>query len=149
MILIQCDREEDELQYAATLERAAQAVLTDAAVTGDASIVLTDDKQLQALNLQYLEIDAPTDVLSFSSGEMDPDTEVVYLGDVIISLDRAAAQAAAGGHSVQDELSLLVVHGMLHLLGHDHGEAQEKEAMWASQARILGELGCKISGPAL
>ena len=71
-----------------TLERAAQAVLTDAAAAGDASIVLADDEQLQALNLQYLEIDAPTDVLSFTSGELDPDTEVVYLGDVIISLDR-------------------------------------------------------------
>ncbi len=147
MITIQIDKDVED-QFADILEGAALAVLRDASVVGDASIVLADDEQLQMLNLQYLGIDAPTDVLSFPAGETDPDTEELYLGDVILSLSRASAQASAGGHTVQDELSLLVVHGMLHLLGHDHGEPDEKERMWSSQTRILSGLGCKISGPA-
>jgi probable rRNA maturation factor len=105
------------------------------------TIVVTDDKRLQQLNRDYLEIDAPTDVLSFPSGEVDPETGKTYLGDVLISFTRAAAQAEAGGHPVEDELKLLVVHGVLHLLGFDHREEEDKERMWAAQTQILKNLG--------
>jgi probable rRNA maturation factor len=108
------------------------------------TVALSDDAHLQTLNRQFLEIDAPTDVLSFPSGETDPDNEALYLGDVIISIERARAQAAAGGHALEDELRLLTVHGTLHLLGHDHAEEDEKAAMWAVQVQALEALGCPL-----
>lgn len=111
------------------------------------TIVLTDDAQLQELNRSFLDIDAPTDVLAFPADEADPDSQALYLGDVLISFPRAQAQASAGGHPVTQELQLLVVHGVLHLLGHDHAEPQEKAAMWAAQAKILTRLGCPQVAP--
>ena len=113
----------------------------------DLTVVLADDRQLQALNNQFLGIDSPTDVLSFPDGEVDPDSERVYLGDVLISYPRAAAQAAAGGHALQAELQLLVVHGVLHLCGHDHADEDQQQRMWAVQAAALGDVACEISGP--
>ena len=103
----------------------------------DISIVFTDDQQIQQLNNQYLGINSPTDVLSFPGNEIDPDTGHVYLGDIIISCPQARAQAHKGGHSYQAELELLVVHGVLHLLGHDHADEEEKVIMWAAQRGIL------------
>ena len=113
----------------------------------DATIVLTDDTQLRELNLKFLGIDAPTDVLAFPSGETDPDSGSLYLGDVIISYPRAQNQAASGGHAVIAELQLLVVHGLLHLLGYDHATPEQKKAMWAAQAEILAQVGCAIREP--
>jgi probable rRNA maturation factor len=128
----------------ASIERAALQTLEHAGADpgAEATIVISDDAQLQALNRQFLEIDAPTDVLSFPAGETDPDSEALYLGDVIVSLPRAQAQAQAGGYALQDELQLLVVHGLLHLLGHDHAEEEEKARMWSAQTEILESLGC-------
>jgi len=86
--------------------------------------------------------DGPTDVLAFPSGESTPAPELpVYLGDVAISLDRAKSQAEAAGHTLLQESQLLVVHGTLHLLGHDHSEPDEKRVMWLAQNEILGQLG--------
>ena len=76
----------------------------------------------------YLGIDGPTDVLSFPASEMDPETGVHYIGDILISIPRAQAQADAAGHPLEAEVQLLVVHGVLHLLGHDHAQAEEKAA---------------------
>jgi probable rRNA maturation factor len=125
------------------LERAARVALEYQSEDPDAdfSIVLADDEKLRALNRDYLSIDAPTDVLSFPASESDPETGVRYLGDILISVPRAAEQANAAGHSIQDEIQLLVVHGVLHLLGHDHAEAEEKARMWAAQAMVLERLG--------
>lgn len=105
------------------------------------SIVLTDDARLQQLNREYLGIDAPTDVLSFPAAEMDPETGAPYIGDILISIPRARAQAEAAGHPLEAEVQLLVVHGVLHLLGHDHAEADQKTRMWKAQAQILERLG--------
>jgi probable rRNA maturation factor len=113
----------------------------------EATILLTGDEQLHELNLKYLDVDAPTDVLSFPAGYVDPDSNINYLGDILISYPRAQTQAATGGHTVEDELRLLVVHGMLHLLGYDHGDPAEKAQMWAIQARILESLGCPLPPP--
>lgn len=107
----------------------------------DLSIVLTDDRQLHELNLDYLGVDSPTDVLSFPAGEVDPETESLYLGDLAISIPRAIQQAQNGGHSVEAEAQLLVVHGTLHLLGYDHSTDEEKAVMWAEQAKVLERLG--------
>lgn len=146
MISIQID-DEQKSNLNEVLAQAAVAVLQRMNVQGDASIILSDDDKLQELNIQFMGIDAPTDVLSFPSGEIDPDSGELYLGDVIISQTRASQQALAGGHSLEDELRLLVVHGMLHLLGYDHADADEKTSMWVQQSRILENLGCKISIP--
>ncbi|MGD0877794.1 MAG: rRNA maturation RNase YbeY [Anaerolineales bacterium] len=124
------------------LERAARAVL-DLSGTQDAdlTIVLVDDAHIQALNRAFLTHDAPTDVLSFPADEPDPETGRRYLGDVVISTPRAGEQARERGHAVEAEMQLLVVHGILHLLGHDHAEVGEKERMWTAQARALERLG--------
>ncbi|GAB4481238.1 MAG: rRNA maturation RNase YbeY [Anaerolineales bacterium] len=125
------------------VETAARAALAhqQAPAEADLTIVLTDDSQLQELNLEWMGIDAPTDVLSFPSEEIDPETGFRYLGDILISTPRAALQAAALGHRPEEETQLLVIHGILHLLGHDHAEPEEKARMWAAQREILQSLG--------
>ena len=125
------------------LEKAAIIAINAAKPTLDCdlSIAVRSDAELQKLNLEYLGIDAPTDVLSFESGEMDPGTDRIYLGDIIISYERAALQAKNAAHPIDNELQLLVVHGVLHLLGYDHGAVEEKEEMWHLQSEILDRLG--------
>jgi probable rRNA maturation factor len=125
------------------VERAAHATLAHESVSDDPdlTIVLTDDEQLQDLNRDYRDIDAPTDVLSFPASESDPETGRRYIGDILISVQRAEEQAAAAGHALESELQLLIVHGVLHLLGYDHGEAEEKARMWAAQFAVLAKLG--------
>ena len=127
----------------ALLERAALATLSHQKESpeADLTIVLADDAHLQELNRDYLGVDAPTDVLSFPASEMDPQTGSRYIGDIIISVPYAAKGAAKAGHPVESELQLLVVHGVLHLLGHDHAEPKEKAKMWKAQAEILKSLG--------
>jgi probable rRNA maturation factor len=123
------------------LERAALTALAHQSVEGDLAIVLTDDAQLRELNRDYLDVDALTDVLSFPASETDPETGRRYLGDILISLPRAEEQAHTAGHAPEAEVQLLVVHGTLHLLGHDHAEAEEKARMWKAQAEVLKRLG--------
>ncbi len=126
------------------LVRAAEETLEQqgALAGSELTILLAGDQELHELNRKYLGIDEPTDVLSFPSGEeIDPDSEAEYLGDIIISVERARHQAEAGGHSLESELQLLIVHGVLHLLGHDHADEDEKAVMWAAQAETLQRLG--------
>jgi probable rRNA maturation factor len=133
------------LEHAARLTLDTSVPLSDgfdfALASADMTIVLTDDVQLHELNREYLGVDAPTDVLSFPASESDPETGTPYLGDILISIPRAKQQAEASGHSVEDEVQLLVVHGTLHLLGHDHAEAAEKARMWKAQAEVMSSLG--------
>jgi probable rRNA maturation factor len=125
------------------LERAANAALEHEAqpIDSDLSIILTHDTRLHELNLNYLGVDAPTDVLSFPASETDPESGARYLGDILISVPRAQAQAEAAGHPLEAEVQLLVVHGILHLLGYDHAEPEEKARMWKAQFEILASLG--------
>jgi len=127
------------------LERAANAALehhvSQQPLASELSIILTNDGHLHELNLNYLGVDAPTDVLSFPASETDPETGARYIGDILISMPRAQAQADAAGHPLEAEVQLLVVHGVLHLLGHDHAQSEEKARMWKAQAEILNELG--------
>jgi len=129
------------------LERAAIETLSTMAApeSADLTIVLTDDDQIHQLNREFLEIDAPTDVLAFPADYIDPDTDASYLGDVIISYERAVVQAQGGGHALEHEIELLVVHGILHLLGYDHADPQEKAKMWEAQASVLHRLGNPLS----
>lgn len=127
------------LEHAASLTLEMEASAEEQ--SGDITIVLTDDAELHRLNQEFLGIDAPTDVLSFPAEEEDPDTGVPYLGDILISVPRAALQAKTAGHSLEAEAQLLVVHGALHLLGHDHADPEEKARMWKAQAGLLSKLG--------
>ena len=117
------------------------------------SVLLTDNEGIHELNREYRNVDRPTDVLSFpefdlTPGELpapedaDPGTGLVPLGDMVISMERAAAQAKEYGHSNRRELSYLVVHSVLHLLGYDHlDEGPQKARMREREEAILGELG--------
>ncbi|HAV76365.1 MAG TPA: rRNA maturation RNase YbeY [Anaerolineae bacterium] len=125
------------------IERAVNAALAHESQSPDSdlTIVLTDDLQLRKLNRDYLGIDAPTDVLSFPASESDPQTGAPYIGDILISMPYAARSADKAGHGLEAEVQLLVVHGVLHLLDHDHAEADGKARMWKAQAEILESLG--------
>ena len=108
------------------------------------SLTLTDDKNIHALNKKFRGVDRPTDVLSFAFRESDePEiigAEVEILGDVIISLDRAKVQAEEFGHSFLREIIFLEVHGLLHLLGYDHMQDDERQEMETEQRFIMEKL---------
>ena len=134
---------------AARLRQAARATLEQQRIKRhvELTIVITGNAQLRSLNRAFREVDAPTDVLSFAT-EVQPGPGTLYLGDVVISYPKARKQAEAGRHAVEAELQLLVVHGVLHLLGHDHYTTAEKNAMWRAQAAILKKIGAGITEPA-
>ena len=116
-------------------------------------VCLTDDEAIHQTNLEMRGVDRPTDVLSFPMFELqpgekpraewaDPDTDRVLLGDMMISLERARAQAEECGHSLEREICYLAVHSVLHLLGYDHlDEGPMKQQMRAREEAILGRLG--------
>ena len=124
-------------------------------------LTITDDATIHEMNRQYRQVDAPTDVLSFpllQPGQVEraagrassdgperppgysfvpPPDGILHLGDVVVSLPRAREQALEYGHSAGRELSYLVVHGVLHLLGYDHESASDKERMRQREELIL------------
>lgn len=132
------------------LRAAARAALKhqSAPAPSEVTLMIAGDQELRALNQQFLGHDRPTDVLSFPARELDPATGRLYLGDIAISYPQARASAARGGHPVTAELQLLIVHGVLHLLGHDHAAPAEKARMWAAQAAILNQIKSAITRPA-
>ncbi len=108
----------------------------------EVTLVITTDEAIQSLNRQYRGVDAPTDVLSFAEADSADGFELPgqpspYLGDVIIAAPTAARQAQTMGHTLFEEIQLLSVHGILHLLGYDHLTPAEEETMWRKQAEIL------------
>ena len=119
----------------------------------EVDILVTNDKEIHAMNREARQVDRPTDVLSFPAfdlepGELpgpedaDPGTGLVPLGDMMISLERVAAQAKEYGHSNRRELAYLTVHSVLHLLGYDHvDEGPMKAQMREREEAILAELG--------
>lgn len=134
------------------LRRAAEAVLRaqNAPAGSSLSVVVTGDDAVRDLNARYRGVDAPTDVLSFPADPpLAPEAEPFpYLGDIIIAYPRAHAQASAAGHTVEAELLLLVVHGVLHLLGFDHDTPEARARMWQAQAEALRAVGAPITSPA-
>ena len=135
--------------YKATLAQAAKATL--AAISskekGDITLVLSNDAQIRSLNHQFRGIDSPTDVLSFNIDEFNPQSGRKYLGDVIISIERAEEQARSAAHPLTAELALLTVHGILHLCGYDHEQPADRAQMWALQKAILSSLGIDLPFP--
>lgn len=98
----------------------------------EVSILLCDDATIHELNRDYRHIDRPTDVLAFAIRESnDPTIPIGMLGDVAISIDTATRQAGEARRSVEDEIAMLLAHGLLHLLGHDHRDRTEERRMTA------------------
>lgn len=106
----------------------------------EVSILLTDDEHIKELNREYRGVDAPTDVLAFSQMEGEPvgcGTSDGLLGDVVISVETAKRQAEEHGHSLDDEIDILLAHGLLHLLGYDHEDPEDAKVMFAKQEEVL------------
>jgi len=119
---------------------AAQSLLVQAGrADAEVSVLLTDDPGIHVLNREWRGIDRPTDVLSWPLEEAPALTGEDALGDVAISLDTAARQAAARGWEMEDEVALLLVHGILHLLGYEDDTEEGAEAMRTVETRILGK----------
>lgn len=105
-------------------------------------MVVVDDATMAILNQTYRGVSGPTDVLAFPMtegrfGGLSPD----LLGDVVISAETAERQAREAGCNVQDEMAQLLVHGILHLVGYDHGTTRERQRMWRKQRAILTACG--------
>lgn len=111
----------------------------------DLSILIETDSVLKKLNNLYREINLPTDVLSFESDEINPETGFSSLGDIAISFPSAERQALEAKHPVENEVILLLVHAILHLSGYDHNTKEEKQEMWSEQQAILDSIGIKIN----
>ncbi len=124
---------------------AALALAHEGHADADVTVVLTGDDEVAELNLRYRGVEGATDVLSFSATEpvegfvLAPEAES-YLGDILIAVPFTRRQAEALERSLGDELRLLVVHGVLHLLGYDHASLDDEALMWARQDAILREL---------
>ena len=122
------------------------------------NILLTDEEEIHKLNLEYRQVDRPTDVLSFpmsdfpapgdfsfldedSPDTFDPDTGELMLGDIVLCAGRVLSQAEEYGHSVRREFAFLVTHSLLHLTGFDHMTEEEAAEMEGKQRQILDSLG--------
>lgn len=119
----------------ALVTRAATAALGK--VEGDVVFLLTDDAAIQDLNARFRDKDRPTNVLSFPAAQ----TAFPHMGDVVLAYAYCAAEAEAQSKTLSDHLSHLVVHGVLHLMGHDHMEDDEAEEMEGEERLILASLG--------
>ena len=152
-------RPELSFHYKKLAERVVRHVLKQEAFPWDAdvSLLLTDEEGIRVLNASMRGIDRPTDVLSFPMLEYDapadfgfdeqyilectdPETGAVVLGDIVVSVPRLKAQAEEYGHSQKREYAFLIVHSMLHLLGYDHMEEEERLQMEERQRVLLEQL---------
>ena len=132
------------------VKRSVSETLYEEGYKGDfeVSVTFTDNAGIREINKEYRDIDRETDVLSFpmtDEGEeftVNPETDCYMLGDIVISLEKALAQAEEYGHSFRREVAFLTVHSMLHLLGYDHERSEEEEReMFGKQDIVLEAMG--------
>ena len=131
-------------ETAALVKKAAAAALRAEGVDEpcEIGVTLTNDEGIHAINREQRGVDRPTDVLSFPIDEMNYDTNRRYLGDMVLSLERAEAQGEEYGGGYEHEVQYLTVHSVLHLLGYDHlDEGAQKRQMRAREKAIMKELG--------
>lgn len=128
----------------ASVQRLVAYVLDEMHVHPDAevAVVFVDEGAMEQLHVQWMDEPGPTDVLSFPMDELRPGTEddptpAGLLGDIVVCPQVAIAQAEAAGHPAADEIRLLVCHGLLHLLGFDHADAEEEREMFGLQRDLL------------
>ena len=112
------------------------------------SVTIVDNEEIRKINNKFRNIDRATDVLSFplidfDNEDLPNDGSKIYLGDIIISIERAKEQANEYGHSLDREVGFLTAHSMLHLLGYDHMVPEEEKVMFAKQEEILSNLWLK------
>jgi probable rRNA maturation factor len=143
IIELQCEVDDAGIDRHALERLAARALETEQVpVPAELSVVLADDPTVHELNRTYRNTDAPTDVLSFSQldGEQFTRAEgsTQHLGDIVISVETAARQAAEYRQTLQQELEHLLVHGVLHLLGYDHETPEDAAAMRLQEDAVLG-----------
>ena len=143
----------DDLQE--LLIRCLQEAAAREEVDGEVVVTLVSNERIHELNREYRGVDRPTDVLSFAMNEAGEEEMDIYideseideypnmLGDIVISLPKAKEQAKEYGHSLERELGFLAVHGFLHLLGYDHGTAEEEKEMFSRQEEVLEKIGLK------
>ncbi len=117
------------------------------------SFMLVDNERIREINLEYRNIDRPTDVLSFpildmyegmlnsDEGDIDLDENLLLLGDIVISMEMAVMQAEEYGHSLERELAFLATHGTFHLLGYDHEDEESEKKMMQLQETVLHQMG--------
>jgi probable rRNA maturation factor len=142
VILVRRERNLRRPVSAAAVRRAVRRTLEAEACREDCSVsvFLAGDETVACLNATFRGVARTTDVLSFSACNVDPETGLVHLGDIVISLPAAARQASGRQPAFEHEVLLLAVHGTLHLLGHDHARVAGKRRMWRAQKQILKEL---------
>lgn len=142
----------DQTQYSINgfevqIESAFQILLTleDIREQVEVGMTFVDDVAIQSLNREYRGKDVPTDVLSFPQDDDDgffvPEGVPRILGDIVISLPRAAEQAGDYGHSMEREVVYLAVHGLLHLLGYDHEDSQDQSIMRQREEEVMARIG--------
>ncbi len=148
-----------EFDYEALVKRVIEACLDyeDCPYETEISVLFTDDEEIKKINKEYRDIDAPTDVLSFPAVDYDtpgdfsrleemvyeyfhPETGELILGDIVISVDKAYAQAEEYGHTIEREIAFLTAHSMFHLFGYDHMEEDERLIMEEKQSDVLTKL---------
>lgn len=137
-------RQKPNLGYnnaAALIKKAANMALESEGMDNCiVSCLLTDDEGIHEMNLQWRGVDRATDVLSFPMGDTEPETGKTLLGDMMINLERCAAQGAEFGHGFDREIMYLTVHSILHLLGYDHeDEGEMKAEMRRREKEIMGD----------
>jgi probable rRNA maturation factor len=142
LISIRRERRLPQKVSLAAIRRAIRRTLEQQSFRGGCtlSLLLAGDETLAALNTRFRGVARSTDVLSFGSRRIDPETGTVHLGEIAISLPRAAVQARSRRSPLEREVILLAIHGTLHLLGHDHNNPVRKKHMWQAQGKILREL---------
>ncbi len=147
MELIISGKDDPGKELTALMEKAAAVILEDEGIPpeeAEISVTFVTDEEIRRLNAEYRGIDKATDVLSFPQYEDAneiPDEGPAILGDVVISLERARAQAEEYGHSEERETVYLFVHSILHLLGYDHMVEDEKKEMRAAEERTMEKIG--------
>lgn len=152
-------KEELKVPCEALAAQVAEAVLDDAGCPFEAQVnlLLTDNSEIHRMNREFRGIDQATDVLSFPMIEyelpgdfdflntredcFDPETGELVLGDIVISKDKVIQQAEEYGHSLKREFAFLIAHSMLHLIGYDHMEENERLVMEDRQRQVLNALG--------
>jgi probable rRNA maturation factor len=137
-----------ERAVTAALTASPQAALTESSPTIEIAVRLTSDDEVQTLNRQYRTQDKPTNVLSFPMVQSDlietlddTDDGEILLGDIVLAYGVCALEAADKGVSLEDHAAHLIVHGVLHLLGHDHMNDVDADAMEAIERAAMASLG--------
>ena len=111
----------------------------------DITILIDSDSVIKKMNYQYRGLNQPTDVLSFESNEINPETGNEILGDIIISIETAQKQANEADHPLINEVTFLIIHAILHLLGYDHDTKEAKQKMWSKQMDLMNGLGLSLN----